>query len=56
MPHKSPANPKLTEAERHKRFVAMAREVAAPDKVEDFERAFNTVARPKAEAQPVQID
>ncbi len=38
------AKPKLTDSERHKRFVEMAREVEASDDPEDFERAFNSVA------------
>jgi hypothetical protein len=49
MTHKptAKAKPKLTDAERHKRFVAMARELGASDKAEDFERAFKTVASRK---------
>jgi len=35
---------KLTDAERHKRFVDMAREVGASDKPKDFERALKVVA------------
>ncbi len=39
--------PKLTDAERHKRFVAMAKEVEASDDPKDFEKAFrNVVGRP----------
>ena len=39
--------PKLTDAERHARFIAMAREVGASEKPEDFEKAFNgVVSRP----------
>jgi hypothetical protein len=34
---------KLTDAERHKRFVAMAREVEASPDAKDFERAFKKV-------------
>ena len=37
--------PKLTDAERHKRFVAMAREVEADESPESFERAFKQVTR-----------
>jgi hypothetical protein len=37
------STPKLTNAERHKRFVAMAREVGASDDPKDFERAFKKV-------------
>ncbi len=39
--------PKLTDAERQKRFVAMAREVGASDDPKDFESAFKKVALPK---------
>lgn len=42
MPPKK-AKPKLPDAERHKRFVAMAREVGASDKAEDFDKAFKKV-------------
>jgi hypothetical protein len=35
--------PKLTDAERHKRFVDMAKEVAASDDPMAFDRAFNDV-------------
>jgi hypothetical protein len=39
----------LTDAERHKRFVDMAREVDASDKPKDFDKAFKAVAgKPKA--------
>ena len=37
---KSLAKPKLTGAERHNRFVAMAQKVGASDDVKDFEKAF----------------
>jgi hypothetical protein len=43
--------PKLTDAERHKRFVDMAREVGASDDPKDFEKAFKTVAKPKAKSK-----
>ena len=39
----SKRKPKLTDAERHKRFVAMAREVAADERPEAFDRAFKRV-------------
>lgn len=42
-----PQKPKLTDAERHKRFVEMAREVGASDDPKDFERALKKVALPK---------
>jgi hypothetical protein len=35
--------PKLTDAERHKRFVAMAHEVEASNDPKDFDRAFKKV-------------
>ncbi len=35
--------PKLTDAERHKRFVELAREVEASDDEKDFERALKKV-------------
>lgn len=46
MPRKSEPKLKLTDAERHKRFVAMAKEVEASEDPKDFERAFESVARP----------
>lgn len=39
---------KLTDAERHKRFKAMAKEVGASEDPKDFERAFKAVAPLKA--------
>jgi hypothetical protein len=36
--------PPLTDAERHKRFVEMAREVGASDDPKAFEKAFKKVA------------
>jgi hypothetical protein len=38
----------LTDAERHKRFVDMAREVQASDKPKDFDKAFKAVTGKKA--------
>ena len=38
---------KLTDAERHRRFKDMAKEVGAPKKPEDFDRAFEKVTKPK---------
>jgi hypothetical protein len=35
--------PKLTDAERHRRFVAMARQVGASDDPKDFDKAFKKV-------------
>jgi len=42
---KRPAKPKLTDAERHKRFVAMAHEVEANERPETFEGAFTKIAK-----------
>jgi hypothetical protein len=39
------SKPKLTDAERHKRFVEMAREVEASESPKAFDRAFKTVTR-----------
>jgi hypothetical protein len=41
------AKPKLTDAERHKRFVDMAKEVQASEDPKDFESAFKKVTAPK---------
>lgn len=38
---------RLSDAERHKRFVAMAKEVEASEDPKDFEKAFEQVATPK---------
>lgn len=48
MPPKRELKPKLTDAERHKRFVEMAREVEAEEGPEAFDKAFKAVtARPE---------
>jgi hypothetical protein len=39
--------PKLTDAERHKRFVEMAREVEADENPKSFDRAFDKVVPQK---------
>jgi hypothetical protein len=39
--------PKLTDAERHKRFVETAKKVEASENVKDFDKAFESVAHPK---------
>jgi hypothetical protein len=44
MTRKIARKPKLTDTERHKRFVAMAREVGASDDPKDFDKAFKIVA------------
>ncbi len=43
MTRKGEQQRKLTDAERHKRFVAMAKEVGASDDPKDFEKAFKKV-------------
>jgi hypothetical protein len=40
--------PKLTDAERHKRFVEMAHEVEASDDPNEFDKAFKKVVRPRS--------
>jgi hypothetical protein len=49
MPRKSAPKPKPTDAERHKRFIEMAKEVGASDKPQDFDAAFK-VATQKGKA------
>ena len=49
---KEPRSPKLTDAERYKRFLDMAKKVEASDKKEDFDKAFDdlgikTTIKPK---------
>jgi hypothetical protein len=46
MPRK-PAKPKLTDAQRHASFMAMAKEVGASDDPKDFDKAFKKVVTPK---------
>jgi hypothetical protein len=43
---------KLTDAERHKRFVDMARKVEASDDPNDFEKAFKKVVPPPKPNRP----
>jgi hypothetical protein len=44
-----PKTPKLTDAERHARFVETARKVEASEDPKDFEKAFKKVTgRPKS--------
>jgi hypothetical protein len=50
MPAKKPApkrKPKMTPAERHKRFLDMAREVGADEMPESFDKAFSKVTNPR---------
>lgn len=51
MTRKPQSKPKLTDAERHKRFVEMAREVGASDDPKDFESAFKKVTSSKSRAK-----
>ena len=37
--------PKLTDAERHERFVETAHEVEASEDAKDFDKAFDMIAR-----------
>lgn len=48
MPRKP--QPKLTDAERHKRFVDMAKEVEASEDPKDFEKAFEKVTHPSSDS------
>jgi hypothetical protein len=48
MPCKSASKPKLTDADRHKRFVEMARKVQASNDPKDFEKAFKKIVTPKS--------
>ncbi len=43
MARKSQAKPKLTDADRHKRFVDMARQVGASNDPKAFDKAFKKV-------------
>jgi hypothetical protein len=42
---------RLTDAERHKRFVEMARQVGASEDAKAFDKAFDKVAKPKKAPQ-----
>jgi hypothetical protein len=42
---KTKPKPKLTDAERHARFVETAKKVEASEKPEDFDRAFEKIAK-----------
>jgi hypothetical protein len=43
---------KLTDAERHKRFVETAKKVEASDKIEDFDRAFMDIMENSKSTEP----
>jgi hypothetical protein len=44
--------PKLTDAERHKRFVETAKKVGASENSEDFDRAFDKVVKRSVRVAP----
>lgn len=48
----TPKPPKLTDAERHARFVDMAREVGVDEAPEAFDKAFDRVVKPAAPRSP----
>lgn len=50
---KKAAKKKLTDAERHARFVETAKRVQASEKPEDFDRAFADVAPRKKATIPI---
>ena len=56
MARKPAAEPKqkLTDAERHKRFVEMAREVGASESPKAFDKAFKRVATAKSSRDPTK--
>jgi hypothetical protein len=54
MKPKHAKKPKLTDEERHKRFIEVARKVEASDDPEDFDRALKLVAPSKPAASPVR--
>ena len=47
MPSKPARKPKLTDAERHKRFLETAKTVGASDDPKAFDKAFKKVVTPK---------
>ena len=51
MPRAVP-KPKLTDAERHKRFKEVAQEVGASEKPEDFDKAFAKVTQAPSVTKP----
>jgi hypothetical protein len=48
MPSKPARKPKLTDAERHKRFLETAKTVGASDDPKAFDKAFKKVVQPKS--------
>lgn len=51
MSRKPARKPKLTDAERFKRFREMAKTVEASDDPKDFDKAFKKVVAPKPKAK-----
>jgi hypothetical protein len=51
MTSKPKREPKLTDEERHERFLKMAEEVEASDDPDAFDQAFQAVARPSAKPE-----
>jgi hypothetical protein len=51
MTRKTARKPKLTDAERHKRFVEMAEKVMASHDPKAFDKAFKKIAGPKTAAR-----
>jgi len=51
MAGKSKPKPKLTDADRHKRFVEMARQVGASDDPKAFDKAFKKVTADSKKAK-----
>lgn len=51
---KAKPKPKLSDEERHKRFVAVAREVDVDERPEAFDSAFHRVAGRVRAKQPTQ--
>jgi hypothetical protein len=51
MKEPQPKKPKLTDAERYKRFREAAKEVGASDDPKDFDRALERIVKPKPRSQ-----
>jgi hypothetical protein len=47
-----PKTPKLTDAERHKRFVDTAKKVEASENLDDFDKAFSRLSLRKGGSLP----
>ena len=54
MSKKPTAKPKLTDEERHKRFIEVARKIEASDDPEDFEKALKKVILPQSDRQKTE--